>query len=117
MKLLERILWYWCLPGGLLLAPTYFIEEIRWAVCDYISEAFIPPVGLFLFFVYGAFLGLLAGLLVTPDAALELAENQEDLRESLGITATTTVRAMVGAMLLVALFAAWIIWSKAYGTE
>lgn len=115
MNLLDEIFKRIAIPFGLLFSLGYAVEEIRVAVADYIPESLIAPIGLVMYFAFGACVALSAALLVVPEAALNQPGNREDLKAVLGVYGAHAVRSIAATSLGIFLFVIWIIIDKAYG--
>jgi hypothetical protein len=115
MTLLKSLLLFVALPAGALCASTYFLEEIRNSVSDYIPEAIVPPVGLFLFFCFGAAGAMFFGLLFVPEAILNEPGNRDELKGALGVSGARIVRMFCLFSLFWFVLTAYLIVDKAYG--
>jgi hypothetical protein len=120
MTPLQLLLLVAALPVGVVFAACYFVADIRNAVADYIPEVILPPVGLLLFFVFGACVGMFAALLVMPGSMLNDRRTQSELQEAFGDFGVHGPRSVRLASLLVLLLcgaAIAIIVDKAYGSR
>ena len=103
------------LPFGLLASATYSLQPVRRAVCEYVPEAVFPPVGLILFFAYGACIGMYLILLIVPAFVLDKKGNRDDLQSMLGVWGARAARGIASMGLSAHLWAGWIIWKMSYG--
>ena len=122
MTPLQLLLLVAALPVGVVFAACYFVADIRNAVADYIPEAILPPVGLLLFFAFGACVGMFAALLVMPGSMLNDRRTQSELQEAFqeafgdfGVHGPRSVRLASLLVLLLCGAAIAIIVDKAYG--